>query len=228
MTNEYKAGKLSIIKCDQCRDGYLIVKSARGSFRLGCTNYKKDGTGCGRVMKPESYYELMGITDKIPVAPVYVPKGKDIKPRTISKDRVQESASDRPRTIIQSAGIPDIIYGEWELDQLLKEILQCLADISSKRFYSADVLTDVLLGIENKYTKDGHLEQTKAFGKLQDMSKDDLDFIVSWLISNGFILKTKERYPVLHPTYNGTHYGEAIKKRQLLALKKLLEENSEL
>lgn len=225
MTNEYKAGKLSIIKCDQCRDGYLIVKSARGSFMLGCTNYKKDGTGCGRVMKPESYYELMGITDKIPAAPVYVPKGKDIKPRTISKDRVQESASDRPRTIIQSAGIPDIIYGEWELDQLLKEILQCLADISSKRFYSADVLTDVLLGIENKYTKDGHLEQTKAFGKLQDMSKDDLDFIVSWLISNGFILKTKERYPVLHPTYNGTHYGEAINKKQLLALKKLLEEN---
>ena len=29
MTNEYKAGKLSIIKCDQCRDGYLIVKPGR-------------------------------------------------------------------------------------------------------------------------------------------------------------------------------------------------------
>ena len=41
MTNEYGAGKLSIMKCDQCRDGYLIVKPAKdGNFFLGCTNYK--------------------------------------------------------------------------------------------------------------------------------------------------------------------------------------------
>jgi len=29
MTNEYKAGKLSIMKCDQCRNGYLIVKPGK-------------------------------------------------------------------------------------------------------------------------------------------------------------------------------------------------------
>lgn len=223
MTNEYKAGKLSIIKCDECRDGYLVVKSAFGSYMLGCTNYKKDGTGCGRVMKSESYYKLMGITDKAPAHPVYTPKGIDIKPRTVSETRPQESESVQPRTIIQSAGIQNVIYGKWELDQLLKEILQCLVDISTKRFYSAEILTDVLLGIENKYTKSGHLKQAKAFGELRDISRNDLDFIVSWLINKGYILKTKERYPSLHPTYNGIHYGETIKKRQLLELKKLLE-----
>jgi DNA helicase-4 len=51
MTNEYKAGKLSILKCDHCRDGYLIVKPAKSNgYFLGCTNYKKDGTGCNNVI----------------------------------------------------------------------------------------------------------------------------------------------------------------------------------
>ena len=37
MTNEYKAGKMSIIKCDQCRDGYLIVRQAKNNdYFLGC------------------------------------------------------------------------------------------------------------------------------------------------------------------------------------------------
>lgn len=58
MTNEYKAGKLSILKCDQCRDGYLIVKPGKdNSYFLGCTNYKKDGTGCGNFISPKLYYE---------------------------------------------------------------------------------------------------------------------------------------------------------------------------
>ena len=63
MTNEYGAGKLSIMKCDQCRDGYLIVKPGRdNNFFLGCTNYKKDGTGCGKVIWKQQYYELLGLT----------------------------------------------------------------------------------------------------------------------------------------------------------------------
>ena len=46
MTNNYQAGKLSIQKCDKCRDGYLIVKQGRDKdFFLGCTNYKQNGTG---------------------------------------------------------------------------------------------------------------------------------------------------------------------------------------
>lgn len=63
MTNRYEAGNLSIIKCDQCRDGYLIVKPGKDKtqFMLGCTNYKRDGTGCSRVMSPKYYYDFMKI-----------------------------------------------------------------------------------------------------------------------------------------------------------------------
>ena len=37
------------------------------------------------------------------------------------------------------------------------------------------------------------------------------------------MLRTKERYPVLHMTYEGNHYDECITKRQLKAIKEYLE-----
>lgn len=63
MTNEYVAGKLSILKCEQCRDGYLIVKPGKeNTYVLGCTNYKKDGTGCGKFLTAKKYYEMFHLT----------------------------------------------------------------------------------------------------------------------------------------------------------------------
>lgn len=69
MTNDLKGNDLSILKCDQCKDGYLIVKEGhqknpaentneRYSF-LGCTNYTPDGRGCNRMMTYKQYRELM-------------------------------------------------------------------------------------------------------------------------------------------------------------------------
>ena len=57
MTNDLSGGRLSIIKCDQCRDGYLIVKPGKGDRTpfLGCTNYKHDGTGCSGFMTMDYY-----------------------------------------------------------------------------------------------------------------------------------------------------------------------------
>ena len=59
LTNDLNGNKegLSISKCSSCYDGYLIVKSikknnlaSKRKMMLGCTNYKKDGTGCNFVM----------------------------------------------------------------------------------------------------------------------------------------------------------------------------------
>jgi len=63
MTNDIKAGKLSIIKCEQCRDGYLIARSGGrdGSYFLGCTNYKPNGQGCNNTVSAEDYYAQMGM-----------------------------------------------------------------------------------------------------------------------------------------------------------------------
>ena len=55
MTNDKRGGELSIQKCDWCKDGYLIVKGGRSGPILGCTNYKSDKSGCGRLLSLEHY-----------------------------------------------------------------------------------------------------------------------------------------------------------------------------
>ena len=55
MTNDLRGGELSILKCDKCRDGYLIVKEGKEEPFLGCTNYRFDKTGCDGFMT-KSYY----------------------------------------------------------------------------------------------------------------------------------------------------------------------------
>jgi DNA helicase-4 len=55
---------MSILKCDQCKDGYLIVKQGKQNkdgekyYFLGCTNYTKDGKGCNRMMTNKEYRTL--------------------------------------------------------------------------------------------------------------------------------------------------------------------------
>ena len=61
MTNDYRAGKLSIQKCDKCRDGYLIIKKGKADdYFLGCTNYKFNNCGCNNMVSRLAYYAQMG------------------------------------------------------------------------------------------------------------------------------------------------------------------------
>lgn len=57
MTNNLKGGDLPIIKCDHCKDGFLIVKEGNNGPFLGCTNYKFDGTGCNNMMSRSTFYK---------------------------------------------------------------------------------------------------------------------------------------------------------------------------
>ncbi|MCQ2202237.1 MAG: UvrD-helicase domain-containing protein [Bacteroidales bacterium] len=60
MTNNLAGGELSILKCDKCKDGYLIVKASNDGQKepfLGCTNYKKDKTGCNNYMNRQTYLQ---------------------------------------------------------------------------------------------------------------------------------------------------------------------------
>ena len=56
MTNNLCGEEMSIMKCDKCVDGYLIVKDGKcsGPF-LGCTNYKDDKTGCNNYITKDWY-----------------------------------------------------------------------------------------------------------------------------------------------------------------------------
>lgn len=59
LTNDIQGNGMSILKCDQCKDGYLIVKKGKNKPFLGCTKYTADGKGCNRMM---TYKEYMDIT----------------------------------------------------------------------------------------------------------------------------------------------------------------------
>ncbi len=59
MTNNLKGGILPIMKCDKCRDGFMIVKEGKGLPFLGCTNYKPDRTGCNNMLSKENYLSLL-------------------------------------------------------------------------------------------------------------------------------------------------------------------------
>ena len=59
LTNDLRGNGMSIIKCDHCKDGYLIVKPGKSSPFLGCTNYTSDGKGCNRMMTNKEYNEII-------------------------------------------------------------------------------------------------------------------------------------------------------------------------
>lgn len=57
LSNDLRGGKMTILKCNRCADGYMIVKGKReepDKVFLGCTNYKKDGTGCNNMMSKKN------------------------------------------------------------------------------------------------------------------------------------------------------------------------------
>lgn len=61
VSNDLTGGKMSILKCPQCVDGYLIVKPIKkdgvdtGQRMLGCTNFKNDKTGCNFMMHSSEF-----------------------------------------------------------------------------------------------------------------------------------------------------------------------------
>ena len=86
MTNDKRGGELSIHKCDWCQDGYLVVKKGTDGYFLGCTNYKPDRTGCGRMLSAGQYEfwlnNSFGIEDASEHKPSYfVPKNKTAAPK---------------------------------------------------------------------------------------------------------------------------------------------------
>lgn len=228
MTNEYKAGKLSIMKCDQCRDGYLIVKPGKeNQYFLGCTNYNKNGTGCGRFITPSYYYEVFKLSPDPAPAKVF-PKAKDILPNNTESSKSQTKIT-KPEYAesnnIKKANIKSVFYAEKDLNDVLHTVLQCLSHISDKKYYGVSVLVDVLRGSQSKKIMDAGLNRITEYALLKEIDRESLVAIIEWAIDNHLILKTKGMYPVLHPTYEGLHYNETITANKLKKLFDYLQKN---
>lgn len=225
MTNDIRGGKMAIQKCDECRDGYLIVKAGRDrSFLLGCTNYKSDGTGCNKTVNKRYYYDKMGYKMESDVS---VKQNNNEKVDNVSQqfDSCKINITKEDDCVkIQKAEMPEILYKKWNLNDVIYNILNALQNISFIRYYGITMLVDVLHGAENKRIFNNKLNKLPEFGIYRGMSRESIQSIVEWMLGEHYILKTKGRYPVLHSTYEGLHYSESITKDKLIELKKYLEE----
>lgn len=230
MTNDYRAGKMSIQKCDKCRDGYLIVKQGRDSgFFLGCTNYKPNGTGCSKMINKKYFYDQMGYEpDESAIQQERSFKEQsDLKSQAAAvslgkKFVVREELKEDYIDIIR-ADIKPVMYGNYDLNDLIFTIVKALQNVSRVRFYGVTMLADVLKGSNNKRIFDNKLNKIPEFAALKDMPYETIKALVEWMISEHLIRKTKEKYPVLHSTYEGLHYSEVITESKLNKLKKYLE-----
>ncbi len=237
MTNDYKGGKLSILKCDRCQDGYLVVKPGiNNGYFLGCTNYQKNGTGCGSFISSTSYYRMFKLEpDPAPAKESASPSNTSRSAGSKHKKSVSSSASasnakqsseskHEESTVIKEANVKAVMFNDEDLNDIVHTVLQCLSHINEKHFYGIHFLADVLRGAGDGTNGERIIEagfdKLPEYGKLSPISRDDVITIIGWLIENHFILRTKHyRYPVLHLTYEGIHYDETITANKL---KKLL------
>ena len=232
MTNDYRAGKMSIQKCDKCRDGYLVVKQGTDAgFFLGCTNYKQNGTGCSKMLNKKYFYEQMGYEmEKFPESQTVKQSDNQnaiLVQRNVKADKEQTLINSELRedfVEIKRAELEPVWYGDYDLNELIFSIVKALQNVSKNKFYGVNVLADVLKGINNKKIFENQLHLVTEFGVLKDLPHETVVAVIDWMISEHLILKTKGKYPVLHSTYEGLHYSEKVTVSKLKRLKKYLEE----
>ena len=234
MTNDYRAGKMAIQKCDRCRDGYLIVKKSKDTdFILGCTNYKRNGTGCDRMINRRYYYNQMGYQWE-ELEQIYSDeRGKEKEKtkigasmeKTQDKQLISEKEWENEEYVkIQYANLPEVFYKEYNLNEVLFTVLKAQQNISHIRFYGITILSEVLKGTQDKKIVENKLNKIPEFGSMRDMPYETIRSIIEWMLSEHLLLKTKGKYPVLHSTYEGLHYSEVLTVEKLAQLKKYLEE----
>lgn len=232
MTNDYRAGKMAIQKCDKCRDGYLVVKQGTDAgFFLGCTNYKKNGTGCSKMLNKKYFYEQMGYELEDSTESQTIKRNDKQNVFVAQMDVKSDSGSSIIHPALKDdfvevrrADLEPVLYAEYDLNEIIFTIIKALQNVSRNKFYGSTILVDVLKGVNNKRIFENQLHLVTEFGALKEMPHETIVAVIDWMISEHLILKTKGKYPVLHSTYEGLHYSEKVTASKLKRLKNYLEE----
>lgn len=229
MTNDYSAGKMAIMKCEHCQDGFLVVKHGPNEdYFLGCSNYKYNKTGCNHVIPKHKYYEMMRYEeDRVHAINQDLKEKKVNEKPVIVKQEVADSLKVNQLTteqkIVQKAPASNCFYKGQDIIDIIHNILQGLVSISKHKYYGVHMLADLLHGSNAKKIIDANLQELPVYGSLRNLNKMEIILLIEWLIENKMILQTKGQYPVLHPTYEGNHYKEVITKDMLKSLIKKLD-----
>ena len=199
---------------------------------MGCTNFKSNGTGCDKSISKAFYYDQMGYApDDIPditnniVDEVKTTNNNNKPLDEREKKPVINRELDDDYIEIKKAEVKPVLYGEANLNDVVFTVVKTLQNVSRKRYFNEKTLVDVLVGTESEQVYKNNLSKVPEFRALSELPYDTVQAVVEWMITQHLILKTKERYPVLHSTYDGLHYSEFITEGKLKKLKKYLEED---
>jgi DNA helicase-4 len=174
-------------------------------------------------MSKKQYYEMLKLgPDSVPVTQA---PAKPMQPQ--AKPSVKEEPKPIVYDVIPKAKTKVFSFEEADLNDVAHIIIQCLSNISARRYYGITILVDVLRGANSKRIQEAQLDGIPEYGALKHVRRETLNDIVEWLIEQNFILKTKGMYPVLHPTYNGQHYAETMTNAKLKKLSVYLANPSE-
>ena len=175
VTNDYSGGKMSIQKCPQCLNGYLIVKKIKddrgndtGRRMLGCTNYNGD-KGCKYTIQQENF--------------------------SPSWEKVSRNNNNYIENGIKLP-IDKCVLAGYPIMDLLKIYKYVVGKLSVEKHFKFNVysLTDFLIGKKNKAIQMYHLDEDKAFGRFHKDQIKLLMAIASSLIELGFFRITEPQY----------------------------------
>ncbi len=180
VTNDLLGGPLSIQKCPDCEDGYLIVKQIKkgevtGKTMLGCTNYKPDGTGCNYSIYSENYSDSWDIM-----------------------------CQNRKNYAIRGNKLPIekcVLLG-YPIQDLLRIFRYVTGKMSQERrfHFNPKSLGRYLIGKEEKTFLLFHLQEDKAYGCIDSKYENQIDYVVKALVDFHFLNVDEKNY--YHVSYS--------------------------
>ena len=239
MTNSLRGKKLSILKCPDCQDGYLIVKTPKNGAQcfLGCSNYNKNGHGCNKTLSMRDYYKMMRYDLSEIDQPVaansvlneqnHASMVKKVEMQTGNKglnefaENKQTEKENWEKDIIENTKLQEVeesrypIYNDHSILEIAETVLLCLVNISAKKYYNDTILVRTLYGSSDQRVIQGELNLVPEYGKLSYLDRGSIHKVVNWLINKHYILETKGTHSVLHITNEGLHYKDHMTPRNM-------------
>ncbi len=242
MTNSLRGKKLSIMKCPDCQDGYLVIKTPKNGAQcfLGCSNYNKNGQGCNKTLSMRDYYKMMryDLTDieqpasrnGISTEQIHASMVQKVERQTGNKElnefteNKQVEKGNWEKDIVEKTKLQEVdesqypIYNDHSILEIAETVLICLVNISAKKYYNDTILVRTLYGSADQRVLQGKLNLVPEYGKLSYLDRESIHKIVNWLINKHYILATKGTYSVLHITNEGLHYKDHMTPRNMQGL----------
>ncbi len=201
MTNNLNAGKMQIMKCDKCQDGYMVVYKGKNGYFLRCTNYKNDKTGCNNTISKDTYYKMQSLTPDKPIENIGRLDVQEISKHKDMKIVIEEDFKYQKRSY-------DILNRNNHSDfyDVCKIVISCADHVSQKKYLGIRKTIDILFGIMPEKIGNLKCEEIPEFGVLSECNRQEIEALVTVLVAKRYLLKTKEKYSVLHPTLEGKQF----------------------